>query len=494
MLYVRMLLMMLVSLYTSRVVLQALGVEDFGIYSVVGGIVVLFSFINNAMVSSTQRFLNFELGRGNEHEARRVFSASFNVHLGICIVLIILAETIGLILLDKYIQIPNGREEAAFWTYQFAIVHTCIGIIRTPYNAAIIAHERMSFFAYISIIEGGLNLLVVYLLSLFAIDRLILYSFLTVAVLLIVTLAYYGYCRRNFLMCRYSIVKDKPLYRQLISFSGWSLFGSIATVGASQGLNVLINVFYGVVANAAMGIANQVNSAISRFVSSFQTAFNPQIFKSYAADRKLYFLSLIINGSRYSYLLLFILSLPVFVFCEECLSLWLHTIPPYAVIFCRIMILYSLLDTMQNPLWISVQATGKIKHYQILMSILFVAVLPISFLCLRYGLPPQSVLLVRVLMQIVIYVTRIVFLQRLYGFPIRRYLSDMFSLCLPATVASLPIPFLLSNRAHSVLEVTIVFLITIGQSLIIVYLLGMKRNEKGMILKLIKKRFNRIIT
>ena len=300
MLYVRMLLIMAVSLYTSRVILQALGVEDFGLYNVVGGVVVLFTFINNAMVTSTQRFLNFEIGGNNLDEARKVFSASLNIHIIIAGAFLLLAETVGLWFLNRYIQIPEGREIAANWVYQFSIIVSILNIIRSPYNAAIIAHEHMSFYAYVSIIEVILKLAIVYMVYLFA-DRLIAYAFLMMMVTLIVLGVYYIFCKRKYEICRYQFEYDRKRYMALASFSGWSLFGSLANMGASQGINIILNMFFGVAVNAAMGIANQVNAAVYQFVSSFQTAFNPQIIKSYAADDRNYFISLILNSSRYSF-------------------------------------------------------------------------------------------------------------------------------------------------------------------------------------------------
>lgn len=256
MLYVRMFLIMGVSLYTSRVVLNQLGVEDFGIYNIIGGVVVLFTIINNAMIASTQRFLNFELGKQDLLNAQKVFSTSINIHLLIVVIFIILAESIGLWFVNNYINIPYGKLHAANWVYQFSIITTSLNIIRAPYNAAIIAHERMSAYAYISIIEAILKLAVVGLLIL-STNKLIVYAGLITAITLLIFLSFYIYCNRSFCICHYIKTYEKERYKSMLNFSGWSLFGSIANMGAGQGLNIILNIYFGVGVNAAMGIANQ---------------------------------------------------------------------------------------------------------------------------------------------------------------------------------------------------------------------------------------------
>ena len=349
MLYVRMMLIMLVSLYTSRVILKTLGIENFGIYNIVGGIVVLFSFINNAMVSSTQRYLNYELGRQNLDEAKKIFSASLTIHFIIAGIIIFLSETIGLWFLNKYINIPEGRIVAANWVYQFSILTFAVNIIRTPYNASIIAYERMSFYAYISIIEVVLKLIIVYAIVIFA-DRLIAYSVLVFIVAILILICYIIFCLSKFPICKYKYEYNKLRYASLLNFSGWSMFGALANTGAQQGINILLNMFFGVTVNAAMGIAHQVNSALYSFVSNFQTAFNPQIIKSYAANDRSYFFSLILHTSRYSFYLLLILAFPVILCCQEILQIWLVDVPEHAVAFCQLVIIFSLIDAWQGPL------------------------------------------------------------------------------------------------------------------------------------------------
>lgn len=477
-----MLILMLVSLYTSRVVLETLGVEDYGIYNVVGGIVVLFTFINNAMVTSTQRYLNYEIGRNDFDSTQKVFSISLNIHIFIALLIIILSETIGLWFLNNTIQYPASRETAVQAIYQLSVLTTCVKIIRAPYNAAIIAYERMSFYAYLSIFEAVLQLTIVYLLKVVTFDRLVMYGILLLGVAVIVNICYYVYCRTNFAICKYVITTDRILYKQLLSFSGWSLFGGVANVGASQGLNMILNVFWGVTVNAAMGIANQVNTAVSSFVTSFQTAFNPQIVKSYASGDKSYFINLIISTSKYSYLLLFVIALPIYICCPEILAIWLTEVPEHAISFCRLMLIFSLLDALQGPLWFSVQATGQIKTYQILMSIMILANLPIAYICLRFGLSPSSVLVVRCIINFITLFVRLWYLRRLYGFPIRRFVSEVILRIAPVTILSSLLYFAPFNEVNSpIFRVFVVTIITLVINSILIISFGLNNSERNII-------------
>lgn len=490
-LYLRMLLIMGVTLYTSRVVLRVLGVEDFGIYNVVGGIVVLFTFVNNAMVTSTQRFLNYELGRRDPEATQRVFSASVTIHLGIALLTFVLAETVGLWFLERYIQYPADREWAVVLTYQLTILATCVNIIRTPYNATIIAHERMSFYAYISVIEAVLRLLIVYLLVLVSLDRLIFYAFLMFAVIVLVTACYYGYCRRSFVVCGYRFFWDRSLYRELMGFSGWSLFGGVANMGASQGLNILLNLFFGVTVNAAMGIANQVQTAVYSFVSNFQTAFNPQIVKSYAAGDRGYFIDLILRTSKYSYYLLYVISLPLYLCCEEVLSLWLDEVPDHTVSFCRWMIVFSLLDAIQGPLWVSVQATGKIRNYQILMSVMILANLPIGYLFLRMGYVPEVVLLIRCVLNFLILFVRLVYLRFLYGFPVWRYVSEVIGRVVCVTLPSFLFLYILLNMFSLYGKVLATVSLSILLNMAILCVCGLSAEERSVLHLQIRKVYEK---
>lgn len=352
--------MMLVSLYTSRVVLDTLGVEDYGIYNVVGGVVAMFGFINGAMSTSTQRYLTFELGRGDFECLHKVFSTAVIIHALISLLVVFLAETVGLWFFYHKMVIPEMRLNAAMWVYQFSVLATVVMIMSVPYNASIIAHERMSAFAYISVLEVVLRLLVVYLLQIGHLDKLALYAVLIFMVQLGIRILYGIYCSRHFEETRFRWLWDKILFREMLGFAGWNLWGNCAGVAFTQGVNLLLNMFFGPVVNAARGIAVQVQAAISQFSINFQTAMNPQITKSYAVQDYAYMHSLIFRSSKFTFYLLLLFSLPVMLETEAILRLWLGTVPEYTVIFIRLMLCVTIVDSVANPLMVSASATGRV--------------------------------------------------------------------------------------------------------------------------------------
>ena len=425
-LYVRTGVTMSVSLFTSRIILQTLGVEDFGIYSVVGGVVVLFSFLNAAMSSATQRFLNFELGRGDAVQTARVFSMSMSVHFCIAGAVLVLAETLGLWFLNTQLNIPAGRMVAANWVYQFSIASTLLGIMLVPYNATIIAYERMGFYALMSVATAFLRLGIVFLLVFGNADKLILYAGLVLAVSVLTQIVHVAYCRRAFPQtARYTPFRDKKLFRELVSFSGWSLFGGVADIANSQGINMVINVFCGVAANAAMGIANQVNGAVYQFISNFQTAFNPQLVKSYATGDNARFINLIFRASKFSFFLALLPMLPVAANADFILYLWLGNVPEYVVEFAELTLAHSLVSSLAAPLWMSVQATGKIRNYQLIVGALTLANLPLAYAVLRLGFSPACALGVRVGMHVATCIWRVFYLRGKISLPARKFLVQV---------------------------------------------------------------------
>lgn len=440
-LYMRMGVTMLVSLFTSRVVLQTLGVQDFGIYNVVGGVVVLFSFLNAAMSSATQRFLNFELGRGNVAQVGRVFSMSMSVHFAIAGAVLLLAETLGLWFLNTQLNIPAGRMAAANWVYQFSVASTLLGIMLVPYNATIIAYERMTFYAWASIATTFLRLGIVYLLVIGNTDKLVLYAALTFAVGVLMQIVHVVYCRRAFPRTAiYRPFRDKKLFRELVSFSGWSLFGGVANMANSQGINMVMNIFCGVGVNAAMGIANQVNAAVYQFVGNFQTAFNPQIVKLYSAGERDAFIRLIFRASKFSYFLMLLLALPLMLNADFVLSVWLGDVPEYAADFARWTLAFMLVDALSGPLWMSVQATGKIRNYQLVVSAFIFANLPLCVLLLWCGFSPVWVLACRAGINVLTTLWRVFYLRGKVGLPSWKYLREVVGkvLCVSAAAACVP--------------------------------------------------------
>lgn len=477
-LYIRMFVTTIVMLYTSRIVLQELGVEDFGIYNVIGGFVVMFSVIKGSMVLSTQRFLNYELGRKNLEKARTYFSTSVNIHALLALIFLLLAETVGLWFVNSYINIPEGKMYAANWVYQFSIIATVFHIISAPYNAAIIAHERMSVYAYISILEVLLKLGIVYLLVLSE-NKLITYSFLMMVVIIIVMACYVFYCLKNFYVCKYILSKDKADYKALLGFSWWSFFGSIANMGNNQGIAIILNMYFGVVVNAAMGIANQINSAIYHFVSNFQTAFNPQIIKSYAAGDMEYFKNLILNTSKYSYYLLFFIALPVLICAPEVIRIWLGQVPEYSVNFFRLMMAFMLIDAVQGPLWVSAQATGKIRNYQLLMSVLIISNVPVSIVTLYFVRIPEIALAIKVVINAITASARVWYLHRLYEFPVIRYIKEVVALCILISVLSAIIPIIVAiNIDNSILKIIATCAVSVITTGLAIFLFGLTAQEK----------------
>jgi O-antigen/teichoic acid export membrane protein len=480
---------MLVSLYTVRVVLNTLGAQDYGIYNVVGGVVVMFSFLNSAMTSATQRFLNFAMGQGDIEQTRNVYSISFIIHILIAILVIILAETIGLWFFYTWINLPPERQSAALVVYQFSIVVTVINILQIPYQATIIAYEKMSFFAFLSIIESILKLGIVFLLPIILFDRLIIYSLLVSISGIAIFFVYKIYCNRTFVTSCFRYCKDKYLFRQLIGFSGWSIFGGVATVSRNQGINILINIFYGVTVNAAMGIAMQVNAAVYKFVENFQLAFKPQIIKSYAAENYNYFMSLLFRTSKLSFYLLFFFALPLYINANFVLRIWLKNVPEYTVIFTRLILLFSLIDVMSGSLYASIQATGDIKKYQAIGCCFIFANIPLSLLFLKMGFSPVWVLIVKVGLGFFMFVWRIFFVMKRINILILDYLREVIIPILIVTVISICVTGFLHNLNDNLLKLMMSCIISSLSIACSVYLIGLSSHERNQLQIWIKNKF-----
>ncbi len=423
MLYFRMLFNMGVTFYTSRVILQTLGVEDYGIYSVVGGVIVLFSFFNISMSSATQRFLTFELGRNADlKRMNTVFSTSLNIHILIAIFVLLIGETIGAYFLNYYMQIPKGKMVAANWAYQCSLISSCIGVLALPYIAIIVSYERMNVFAYISIVETLLKLLVAYILCLFSSDRLIFYSILMFAISLIHFMVYIVYCRRTFLESKYKYCKDKALFKNMCSFAGWNMIGNLSYIGFTQGINVLLNIFFGPTINAARGIAVQLQGGINQFARNFQMAVNPQITKNYAAGNLSDMYTLVFRSSRFSFFLVFIISLPVILQTDKVLMWWLGEVPDYTVVFFKIIIFISMIDVLSNPLNMCAMAIGKIRLYQIVEGGILLLIVPISYVALKMMAVPYIVFLIHLFIAILTQGVRLFLLKKMINLSLQSYL------------------------------------------------------------------------
>ena len=480
---------MFISLYTSRVVLQALGASDFGTYNVVGSVVLFFSFINAAMTTGTQRHLSFELGK-SDGKIDEVFSACFNIHLGLAVLIVLLAETVGLWFVNTQLVFPEGKMPVVNWVYQFSIAACVFNLVRVPYNAAIIAYERMSFYAFIGILEGLLKLLVVFLLVLSPFDKLVFYSLLICIVAGIITFVFVIFCKYKLDGIKYVAVPDGS-YKNLLSFSGWTLFGSFANVARNQGITFVVNIFYGVTMNAAVGIANQVNAGVSQFVSGFQQAFNPQLTKMEASKDREHQNVMINMTAKLSFFLVFFISLPILYNLGYVLRLWLGNYPEYTRELCLWIVIATMIDSISGPLWISIFATGKIKAYQLYISLLLLLNLPLALICGKLGWPPTSLFVFYAIINLIAIIVRLLLLNRLINFNIACFVKQVV---IPITaVALLTAPFLIAfHRLFSTAESFNLFILQsvpiVLYEFFVIAFIGLKKNERLGIIKLVKSR------
>lgn len=446
MLYFRMLLTMAVALYTSRVILQTLGVEDYGIYNVVAGFVTMLGFLNRAMSSATQRFLAFELGKSDTKDVRGIFSMSINTHVLIALFVFVLGETVGLWFVRTQLTIPIDRMIAAEWVFHLALLSFMITIISVPYNALIIAHERMKVFAWVSILDVTLKLLIVFMLSWFGMDKLVLYGLLSLSVVFVIAMVYRVYCKNKFAESRFRLYWDRKLFHTMLSYTGWNLWGNIAAVMSGQGVNVLLNIFFGPTVNAARAIAMQVSGALNSFVQNLQVAINPQIIKSYAADDIAYMHQLVCYGAKYNFFLLFFLAMPVLINTETILQVWLGTVPEYTSIFVKLIIVNALIDCISAPLMTSAQASGKIKIYQSVVGGLLLLNIPFSYLVLKSGANPYAVIYVGIILSLFAFIARLIIVRKLVRLPVAEYLKEVVGRGVLVAVTVTSIYYLLLTR------------------------------------------------
>lgn len=481
-LYFRTLFVMLVSLYTSRILLEALGISDYGIYNVVGGVVTMFTFMNAALGNASSRFITFSLGKGNIKEAKKIFNASRLIHLVISILILILAETVGLWFLNTKMDIPHESMYAANWVYQFSIITTALAIISVPYNATLIAHENMKIFAYVSIFDVLLKLGIVYIIKYYGGERLILYGFLIMVVQLLDRIVYGVYCSRQYVETKFILVKDKQLYKEMFSYSGWSLIGNLAVFGSTQGLNIVLNLFFGPVINAARGIAVQVQGAVKTFISNFQLAVSPQITKSYACDDHTRVIKLLFTSCRVSFYLMFIISLPILIEINRILSIWLVEVPEYTALFVRLMIITIMIDTFERPVTTAINSTGEIKIYQISSCTCLLMTLPISYILLLRGLPPQTVFIVNIVTALIAFSIELIILKRKIKFAIMEFLSKVILKIVTVSVFSfLPIFSLYLILPDTLWSFVIIILSSIILSSFFSFKLGLTATERQII-------------
>lgn len=490
-LYVRMVLIILVGLFTSREILHVLGVEDYGVYNVVAGVVLMFSFFSSSLAAAISRFLTYEIGRGETDNLKKIFSTSINVQIIVSIITIFFAETIGLWFLNNKLNLPNERIIASNWVFQSVIIVFVFNLLSVPYNAAIIAHERMDAYAYISILEVFLKLVIVYILYISPFDKLITYAILYLLVGLIIRIVYGIYCKMHFVECRYQFVWDKTMMKDITGFAGWNLIGSGAYLFNTQGVNIAMNLFFGVTVNAARAIATQVEGLVRQFVASFTTALNPQIIKSYASHNMNYMYILICRGSKYSYFLMLIFAIPFLYEAETILSLWLKEVPEYTSIFLRLTMLGALCDILGNSTANACWATGKVKRYYLWVGSIGSLVFFISYGLFMCGLPAYTSYIVFIIIYIVLIFVKIYLIKYLIGFPVKMFYRETLGKIMPVSISAfflsgIPVFLFTPSIGRMLLTTFLSFCCLI----ICIFLFGLEHSEKKMVIKKIHVLFN----
>ena len=481
-LYFRMLFLMIISLYTSRIVLNALGVEDFGIYNVAGGVVAMFSILSGSLSAAISRFITYELGKNNILKLKVIFSSAITIQIGLGIVIVFFGETIGIWFLNTQMNIPIERMVAANWVLQFSIITFIINLISVPYNAVIIAHEKMSAFAYISIFEAIGKLLIAYLITISPIDKLIFYAILMCVVAIAIRLLYGYYCKRHFDECRFHFIWNKQIFQQIFSFAGWNFIGASSAVLRDHGGNIIINLFCGPTVNAARGIAFQVNNAIQGFVSNFMTALNPQITKSYAVKNYTYMMTLIFQGARLSFYMLLLLSLPIIINTHYLLTLWLNTVPEHTVLFVRLVLIFAMSESISGPLITAMLATGNIRNYQIIVGGLQMLNLPISYILLSLGAIPETVLIVAVLISQCCLMARLYMLKKMIKLKIKDYLKKVYFNIITVSIIAIILPICMQERlAENFINFLLSSLICMLCTYLSIYYIGCSYEERKFI-------------
>lgn len=485
MLYFRMILTLVIGLYTSRVVLSQLGVSDYGLYSVVGGIVTMFTFINGSLNAGTQRFLTYYLGQGDERKLKNVFSTAIVIYVLLALAIFILAETVGLWLLLYKMNIEPDRLYAAKWVYQFSIISCMVSVIQVPFMSALVAHEKFEMYAYMSIYSAVMKLVVVFLLAFSPIDKLIFYAFLLLLVSVSSTVIYNVYCHIRFEECRFSLKFDKDIFRQMFSFSAWDVMGSMAVIGQMQGINIIINMFCGTVVNAAYGIANTVNNIVNTFAANIIIAANPQIVKSYAQRQLDKMYRLVINTGKMASYLLLVISIPIFIEIDFLLKLWLGEYPDFAPVFIRIILLQSWVKILGEPTVKALHAIGQIKYLNIIVGTLLLLMLPVSYFLLKFGSSPQIVLAINIIFWAISIPVRLLLLHRYCNFPIFLYLREVVIRSLFIALISFIVPYLVqkSFANEGWIRLLVVGATSLMTSVVVIYYLGLSKDMRISVIK-----------
>lgn len=491
-LYARMLVMMLIGLYTSRVVLQVLGVDDYGIYNAVGGFVAMFSLLSSTLTMATNRFLAYELGGGDVLRLQRVFATSLNVMLILAAVILLIGLTAGLWFLNTHMVIPPGRMAAANVVLVCTLLSFTIGVTAVPYNAAIVAHERMSAFAYISLVEASAKLAGVYVLFVIPADKLMVYAGLLLIIQVAVRLLYMVYCKRHFAECTYHPVFDRRLFRGMLSFTGWTFIGSSAATLNYTGVNVLLNLFFGVTVNAARGIASVVSTCVYNLVSNFIMAVEPRIIKSYAQGDYAYMHSLVCRGAKFSYFLMLLFLIPICIEAPRVLLLWLGQVPPYTVLFVRLALMTAILNTLSLTLITAVQATGVLKRFQMVTGLVEILCFPLTYAAFLLGAPPEAAYHIYLVVYAVLTVLRLYLVKDLIHMPAAMFVTGVYGRIIIVTAVSVAVP--LAVRLAMPTDTLLRFVLTCALSLVttaaVCYTLGLTTPERRAIRNMIKEKLS----
>ena len=490
-LYIRSFVILLISLYTSRIILQALGVEDYGIYNVVGGVISMIGFLNASLTGTYQRYYNYEMGRKNIDGVIEYFRSALVAQLIMALALLVVAETLGYWFVNTQLTIPEDREFAANCVYQVSIFSLLLIMFQAPYGALIISYERMHMFAYISIIDAILKLMIAWIIQYTEGDKLIAYVILISGVSILNLFIHIVYCCRNFRIGRFSISWDKTRLRQMFGFAGWNVVDNLTSTLKSNGLNMLLNIFCGPVANAAYGLSHSVMCAVSQFVTSFQMAFRPQLTKYYAANELPAMYQLFYSASKLSYYLMLMLSLPIIIETPIILKIWLgNNVPAHTTAFVRIVLVISWISCFANPTSCIAKATGRVKQIVLFVSIITIMILPVAWLVLRLGAEPEAGLMVSLTMLIIAQISRLITLKKLLPFSIRNYWKKVISPCIQVFIVSMIIPLVITYMMEDTfIRLVVIVVLSLLWTCIPIWYLGLSIEEKV----LIKNRVSSIV-
>ena len=486
-----MFLIMGVTLYTSRIVLQVLGENDFGLYNVVGGIVTMFTFLNGALAGATSRFITYEIGRKDNIQLHKVFNVSLITHVIIALIIVILAETIGLWFLYNKMVIPLDRFNAAFWVYQISVLSCVCSIIQVPYNATIIAHERMGIYAYVGIVEVLLKLAIAYLIMISTYDKLIVYAFLLFIVQFLLVLYYRMYCNRRFAECKLMLVREKDMYKHMFVYAGSDMIGNLAVLAQGQGLNILLNMFFGPAVNAARGIAYQVQGAVTQFSGNFMTAVKPQIIKQYASGKINEMMELVIQSSCFSYYLMLLIVVPICFEADYILSLWLGEYPDYTVSFLRLVLVLCMIQTLKTPRTTVFHATGKILLPNIIIGTILCLAFPLAYVVLKTGGNPNTVFWSAIVTMFFSEIAGIILFKRiLVNVSIKTYGFKVHFRCLLVTIVSLIMPLLVYDKVpfDGLGRMLVTSILTTTSVLLVSSYIGLDSNVRIKIVQMFKQK------